>query len=84
MAQEVLEPSRVHSSGSQCVSRRMPQHVRERQQQLKTIHLIQPQVMDAIGAPLEPADDDGALRQVDVIPAQIASLGDPQAMAVDG
>jgi hypothetical protein len=53
-------------------------------QQLETVHLILLQVMDTIGAALEPADDDGALRQVDVIPTQIASLGDPQAMAVDG
>ena len=43
-------------------------------QELETVHLIPLQVMDAIGAALEPADDDGALRQVDVIPAQIASL----------
>jgi hypothetical protein len=42
------------------------------------------QVMDAISAALEPADVNGALRQVDVIPAQIASLRDPQAVAVDG
>jgi hypothetical protein len=39
--------------------------------------------VNAISAALEPADDDGALRQVDVIPAQIASLRDPQAVAVD-
>ena len=43
-------------------------------QQLETVHLIALQVMDAISATLEPADDDGALRQVDVIPPQIASL----------
>jgi hypothetical protein len=29
------------------------------------------------------SDDDGALPQVDVIPAKIASLRDPQTMAVD-
>jgi hypothetical protein len=39
--------------------------------------------MDAISAALKPADDDGALPQVDVIPAQIAGLSDPQTMAVD-
>src|SRR6516225_488799 len=39
--------------------------------------------MDTMRAALEPAHDDGALRQVDVIPAQITSLRDPQAMAVD-
>jgi hypothetical protein len=27
MAQEVLEPSGIHSPGRQCLSRRMPQHV---------------------------------------------------------
>ena len=43
-------------------------------QELETVHLIPLQVMDAISAALEPADDDGALPQVDVIPAQIASL----------
>jgi len=43
-------------------------------QELETVHLIPLQVMNAIGAALEPADDDGALRQVDVIPAQIAGL----------
>jgi SAM domain (Sterile alpha motif) len=52
-------------------------------QELETVHLIALQVMDAVGAALEPADDDGPLRQVDIIPAQIASLGDPQAVAVD-
>jgi hypothetical protein len=43
-------------------------------QELETVHLIPLQVMDAIGAAFEPADDDGALWQVDVIPAQIACL----------
>jgi hypothetical protein len=52
-------------------------------QQLETVDLIPLQVMDAISAALEPADDDGALPQVDVIPAQIASLRDPQTMAID-
>jgi hypothetical protein len=47
--------------------------------QFETIHLIPLQVMDAVGAALEPADDDGPVRQVDVIPTQIASLGEPQA-----
>ncbi len=51
-------------------------------QELETVQFIPFQVMDAIGAALEPADDDGAIRQVDVIPAQIASLGDPQTVAV--
>jgi hypothetical protein len=36
--------------------------------------------MDAIG---EAADDDGPLWQVDVIPAQIASLRDARTVAVD-
>jgi hypothetical protein len=35
--------------------------------------------MDAVGAALEPADDDGPVSQVDVIPTQIASLGEAQA-----
>ena len=52
-------------------------------QELETVHLIPLQVMDAISAALEPADDDGALWQIDVIPAQIACFGDPQAMPVD-
>ena len=52
-------------------------------EELETIDLIPLQVMDAISAALEPAHDDGALPQVDVIPAQIASLRDPQTMAVD-
>src|SRR5262249_62038093 len=43
-------------------------------QELEPVHLIPLQVMDAIGAALEPADNNGALRQVDVIPAQITSL----------
>jgi hypothetical protein len=47
-------------------------------QQLETVHLIQLQVMDTIGAALEPADDEGALRQVDVIPTQIASTYCPR------
>ena len=33
--------------------------------------------------PLSPADDDSALRQVDVIPAQIAGFGYPQTVPVD-
>jgi hypothetical protein len=43
-------------------------------QELETVQLIPLQVMDAISAALKPADDDGALPQIDVIPAQIASL----------
>jgi hypothetical protein len=43
-------------------------------QELEAVHLVPLQVMDAVGAALEPAHDDGPLRQVDVIPAQIASL----------
>jgi hypothetical protein len=46
-------------------------------QELETVHLIPLQVVDAIGAALEPADH-GALRQVDMIPAQIVSLRDTQ------
>jgi hypothetical protein len=52
-------------------------------QELETVHLVPLKVMDAIGAALEPADDDGAFRQVDVIPAQITGLRDPQAVSVD-
>ena len=52
-------------------------------QQLETVHLIPLQVMNAISAALEPVDDDGPLRQVDIVPAQITSLGDPEAVAVD-
>ena len=48
--------------------------------QLKTVHLVPLKVMNAIRAALEPADDDRALRQVDVIPAQIASFRDPVAL----
>jgi hypothetical protein len=43
-------------------------------QELETVHLIPLQVMNAISASLEPAHDNGALPQVDVIPAQTASL----------
>jgi hypothetical protein len=43
-------------------------------QQLETVHLIALQVMQAVGTALEPAHDNGALPQVDVILAQIASL----------
>jgi hypothetical protein len=43
-------------------------------QQLETAHLIALQVMHAVGTALEPAHDNGALPQVDVIPAQIADL----------
>ena len=43
-------------------------------QELETVHLIPLQVMNAISAALEPAHDNGALPQVDVIPAQIADL----------
>jgi hypothetical protein len=46
-------------------------------QQRETVHLVTLKVMNAIGAALEPANNDGSLRQVDVIPAQIASLRDP-------
>ena len=52
-------------------------------QELETAHLVPLKVMNAVGAALEPADDDGALRQVNVLPAQIARLRDSQAMAVD-
>ena len=43
-------------------------------QELETVHFIPLQVMNAICAALKPPDDDGALRQVDVIPAQITNL----------
>ena len=52
-------------------------------EELEAVDLIPLQVMDAISTALEPADGDGALPQVDVIPAQIASLRDPQTMAID-
>ena len=39
--------------------------------------------MDAISAALKPADYDGALAQVDVIPAQTASFRHAQTKAVD-
>jgi hypothetical protein len=45
--------------------------------EFEAVHLIPLEVMDAISAALEPADDEGALPQVDVIPAQIAGLRDP-------
>jgi hypothetical protein len=41
------------------------------------------QVVPAIGAALEPADGDGAFRQIDIVPPEIAGLADPQAMPVD-
>ena len=52
-------------------------------QELETVHLIPLQVVDAISATLEPADDDGALRQVNVVPAQIASFRHTQTVPVD-
>ena len=52
-------------------------------QLLETVDLIPLQVMDAVGAALEPTDDDGPLRRVDVIPAQVTSLGDAQTVPVD-
>src|SRR5215471_9629324 len=45
--------------------------------------LVPLQVMAAIGAALEPADDDGAFRQVDIVPAEITGLGYPQAVPVN-
>jgi hypothetical protein len=42
--------------------------------EFETVHLIALQVMHAVGTCLEPAHDYGALPQVDVVPAQIASL----------
>ena len=42
--------------------------------EFETIDLIPLQVMNAVGTALEPAHDNGALPQVDVIPAQIAGL----------
>jgi hypothetical protein len=39
-------------------------------QELETVDLIALKVMDGIRAALEPTDDDGALRQVDVIPGE--------------
>ena len=42
-------------------------------QELETVHLIPLKVVDAIGAALEPADDNRPLRQVDIVPAQTAS-----------
>jgi hypothetical protein len=41
------------------------------------------QVVAAIRAALEPANDDGALCQVDIIPAEIAGFGDSETVAVD-
>ena len=43
-------------------------------QELETVHFVPLKVMNAIRAALEPADDDRAFRQVDVIPTEIASL----------
>jgi len=46
-------------------------------QELKTIDLISLQVMDTVHAALQPPDNDRSLPQVDVVPAEVASLGDP-------
>jgi hypothetical protein len=62
------QPSHLHVGRFNAISLLLPVQV------LETIHLIPLQVIDAIGAALEPADDDGPFRQVDVVPAQIASL----------
>ena len=52
-------------------------------QKLETVHLVPLQVVDAVSAALEPANDDGPLRQVDVIPTEIASLRHAQTVAID-
>ena len=52
-------------------------------QELKTIDLIPLQVMDTIRTALEAADNHGALRQVDIVPAEVTSLRDPQAVSID-
>jgi hypothetical protein len=52
-------------------------------QELEAVHLVPLQVMDAVGAALEPTDDHGPLAQIDVIPTKVASLADPQAVPVD-
>ena len=45
--------------------------------------LVPVQVVAAIRTALEPANDDGALRQVDIVPAEIAGFGDLETVAVD-
>src|SRR3974377_1051965 len=50
---------------------------------LKPRQFIALEVMDAIGAALQPADGNGALGQIDVIPAQVAGLRHPQPVPVD-
>ena len=50
---------------------------------LKTRQFIALEVMDAIGAALEPADGNGALGQIDVVPAQVTGLRHPQPVPVD-
>jgi hypothetical protein len=52
-------------------------------QQLETVHLVTFKEMNAIGAALQAANDNGALGQVDIIPAKIASLGYAKTMTID-
>jgi hypothetical protein len=52
-------------------------------QELKTIDLIPLQVMDTIRTALQPSDNNRSLPQVDVVPAEVTSLRDPQAVPVN-
>ena len=52
-------------------------------QELKTIDLIPLQLIGTIRSALEAADNHGALRQVDIVPAEVTRLRDPQAVPVD-
>ena len=45
--------------------------------------LVPLKIVAAIGTAFQPADDNRALGQVDIIPAQVAGFGDPQAVPVD-
>src|SRR5262245_57518173 len=52
-------------------------------QSLKASNLITFEIVSGIVAALDASHQDGALRQIDVIPAQIAGLTDAETMSVD-
>jgi hypothetical protein len=45
--------------------------------------LIPLEEVDTVGAALEPADADGALGQVEIVPPQVAGLAHPEPVAID-
>src|SRR5262245_38201961 len=50
---------------------------------LQPCQFVALQIVSTIGAALQPADGNGALRQVKIIPAHVTSLAHPETVAVD-